>query len=83
VSDIRGRIRAEGRMYEINRRFSEIRNSLILLDKLETKETSATREDFENPTWNWTKELKEAYDLRPELEAELEEHENELNRLLR
>ena len=68
----------EERMYEINRRMAEIRTILILLDELEEKEALAREEDLENLTEGWTKELKEAYDLRPELEAELEELEKEM-----
>jgi hypothetical protein len=71
-----------GRIYEANRRLAEIINTLYLLDELE-KEHSAPKKDAKKTAEEWTPELKEAYDLRPELEAEREELEKELACLLK
>ena len=67
-----------GRIYEINRRLAEIITYLNHLDEIEKKENSSPGEDREK-----TAELKEVYNLRPELEAERDELENELAILLR
>jgi hypothetical protein len=70
------------RIYEINRRLAEITTYLNVLDELEKKGHSPLGEDPEKTAEEGANEVREIYNIRPELEAEHDELEKELASLL-